>query len=51
MSGLSILGGNNECGVPLRPRAGAPVVRIRSYSLLGGNNIWRLPPEAMSLPP
>jgi hypothetical protein len=29
---------------------GAPVIRIRSYSLLGGNNIWRLPPEAMSLP-
>jgi hypothetical protein len=50
MSGFSSLGGNNERGVPLRPRAGAPVVHIRIYSLLGGDNIWRLPPEAMTLP-
>lgn len=50
VSGVSIMGGNVECGAPPRPRPGAPLVRIRSYSLMGGNTIWRLPPQARGLP-
>jgi hypothetical protein len=50
ISGFSIMGGNEERGSNPRPRTGAPVVRINSYSLMGGNTIWRLPPEARGLP-
>lgn len=51
ISGFSIMGGNEERGaVPRpRPRPGAPVVHINSYCLMGGNTIWRLPPEARGL--
>ena len=47
---VSILGGNGEEGPRPRPRPGAPLVRIRTYNLLGGSAIWRLPPEARGLP-
>jgi Domain of unknown function (DUF1707) len=46
ISGFSIMGGNSERGAGYEPRPGAPVVHIRSYNLMGGNTIWRLPPEA-----
>lgn len=49
ISGFSIMGGNEERGAVPRPRPGAPVVRINSYCLMGGNTIWRLPPEARGL--
>jgi hypothetical protein len=50
ISGFSIMGGNEERGPNPRPRPGAPLVRINSYCLMGGNTIWRLPPEARGLP-
>jgi hypothetical protein len=50
ISGFSIMGGNEERGSNPRPRPGAPLVRINSYCLMGGNSIWRLPPEARGLP-
>jgi len=46
ISGFSLLGGNQERGAASEPRPGAPVVHIRSFSFMGGNTIWRLPPEA-----
>ena len=46
ISGLSIMGGNDERGAVGRPRPGAPVVRVRTYNLMGGTTIWRLPPQA-----
>jgi hypothetical protein len=49
ISGLSIMGGNEERGPDPRPRPGAPVVHIKTFSLMGGNTIWRLPPQARGL--
>jgi DUF1707 SHOCT-like domain len=49
IGGISIMGGNQERGVISRPRPGAPVIRIRSYNIMGGLTIWRLPPEARGL--
>lgn len=47
--GVSILGGCDDHG-SARPRPGAPLIRIRMFNLLGGVNIYRLPPEARGLP-
>ena len=46
ISGFSLIGGNQERGAAYDPRPGAPVIHIRSFNLMGGNTIWRLPPEA-----
>lgn len=46
VGGVSIMGGTDERGAPARPRPGAPVIRLRTYSLMGGCTIWRLPAEA-----
>lgn len=46
VEGFSIMGGNNEFGLPQLPVPGAPTVRIRTYNLMGGCTIWRLPHEA-----
>jgi hypothetical protein len=50
ISGFAIMGGNEERGPNPRPRPGAPVVHIKTFSLMGGNTIWRLPPQARGLP-
>jgi hypothetical protein len=49
VGGFSIMGGTEERGPNSRPRPGAPLVRINSYCLMGGNTIWRLPPQARGL--
>jgi len=49
LSGFSLMGGDNEYGARRLPRPGAPVVRIRSYNLMGGSNIYRLPPQSRGL--
>ena len=49
ISGFAIMGGNEERGPDSRPRPGAPVVHIRTFSLMGGNTIWRLPPQTRGL--
>jgi len=49
ISGFSFMGGNEDHGVAHQARPGAPVIHIRSFNLMGGNTIWRLPQEARGL--
>ena len=51
LSGASLFGGDAERGSRHEPRAGATVIRIRCYALIGGYTVWRLPPELQDLPP
>ena len=50
VGGFSLMGGHEEVGRELRPRPGAPVVRIQVYNLMGGATIYRLPPQAQASP-
>lgn len=50
VSGFSLIGGSEERGSRRTPRRGAPRVRVLSFSLIGGSDIWRLPAEANELP-
>lgn len=49
LTGTAIMGGNDERGSPRPPRPGAPLIRIRSFALMGGADIWRVPAEAGGL--
>jgi len=49
LSGPAIMGGNDERGSTRRPRPGAPLVRVRSFALMGGTDVWRLPVEGRGL--
>ena len=44
--GFSLMGGHEEVGTERPPRPGAPLIRIRVYTLMGGASIYRLPPQA-----
>jgi hypothetical protein len=46
VGGFSFMGGHEEVGSDRPPRPGAPVIRIRVWSLMGGASIYRLPPQA-----
>ena len=46
VGGFSLMGGHEEVGRVLRPRPGAPVIRLRIYTLMGGASVYRLPPQA-----
>jgi hypothetical protein len=46
VGGFSVMGGHEEVGSERPPRPGAPVIRIRVWSLMGGASIYRLPPQA-----
>jgi hypothetical protein len=48
VGGFSLMGGNTEIGNE-RLRAGAPVIRLRAYNLMGGATIYRLPLQAHGL--
>jgi DUF1707 SHOCT-like domain len=50
VSGGALFGGNDVHGSARRARPGAPLVRVRAYSILGGCDVYRLPPEAAALP-
>ena len=50
LSGLSVFGGDAERGSRREPPPDAPVLKIRSYALVGGYTVWRLPPELHGLP-
>src|SRR6266849_2985910 len=39
VSGFSLMGGDTEYGAPRPPRPGAPLVRIRSYNLMGQQHL------------
>jgi hypothetical protein len=47
--GFSLMGGHEEIGSERPPRAGAPLIRIRVYALMGGASIYRLPSQARGL--
>jgi hypothetical protein len=49
LSGPAIMGGNEERGSSTLPRAGAPVIQIRSFAIMGGLTVWRLPAQARGL--
>jgi hypothetical protein len=49
LSGGAILGGNDERGSPRRPRPGAPLIRVRSFAVMGGVDVWRVPAESRGL--
>jgi Domain of unknown function (DUF1707)/Cell wall-active antibiotics response 4TMS YvqF len=46
VGGFSFMGGHEEIGSERPPRPGAPLIRIRVYSFMGGASIYRLPPQA-----
>ncbi|MFC4061442.1 DUF1707 domain-containing protein [Planomonospora corallina] len=45
VSGFSLMGGHEERGSRRTPRQGAPLVRIRVFTLMGGVDVWRVPAE------
>ena len=49
LSGPVIIGGNDERGSGRPARPGAPLIRIRSFGLLGGADVWRLPAESRGM--
>ena len=49
VGGFSLMGGHEEVGSERPPRPGAPLIRIRTYSLMGGATIYRVPPRARGL--
>ena len=49
VTGFSLMGGRSERGSTRSPRPGAPRVRVRSFNLMGGTDIYRLPDETREL--
>jgi hypothetical protein len=49
VGGFSLMGGNTEVGSERLPRPGAPVIRLRTWNLMGGATIFRVPPQARGL--
>ena len=49
VGGISLMGGNTEVGSERPPRPGAPLIRLRTYNLMGGATIFRVPPQARGL--
>ena len=49
VGGFSLMGGNTEIGTERPPRPGAPVIRLRTWNLMGGATIFRVPPQARGL--
>lgn len=49
ISGVALLGGVEQQGSMRNPRPGAPVIRVRGFALLGGANVYRLPPETRGM--
>lgn len=50
MSGFTLMGGDKERGSSRVPARDAPVIKVRSYGLIGGYTVWRLPAELQDLP-
>jgi hypothetical protein len=49
VGGFSLMGGNSEYGAERLPRPGAPVIRLRTWNLMGGATIYRVPSQARGL--
>lgn len=43
VSGFSLMGGTDEHGRDVPPRAGTPLIRLRVFSLMGGTDIYHVP--------
>jgi Domain of unknown function (DUF1707)/Cell wall-active antibiotics response 4TMS YvqF len=43
LRGIGIFGGADEHGRDSPPHVGAPVLRVRAFSLFGGTDLWRVP--------
>lgn len=50
LSGFTLMGGDSERGSSRVPASDAAVVKVRTYGLIGGYTVWRLPPELQELP-
>jgi hypothetical protein len=46
LTGINIMGGNQQIGRQRPPRPGAPTIQIRAFNLMGGISVYHLPPEA-----
>jgi hypothetical protein len=42
-NGFGLFGGADEHGGDLPPRPGAPLLRVRAFSMFGGTDVWRVP--------
>jgi hypothetical protein len=50
LGGIAIFGHNGEGGVDPPPRPGTPLVSVRAFTLFGGFNVWRVPPDVRGGP-
>jgi hypothetical protein len=50
LTGFTLFGGDAERGSTAAPAPGAPVVKVRAYSFIGGYTVWRLPSQLQGLP-
>jgi hypothetical protein len=48
LGGFAVMGGNDLRVSGPRPRPGAPVVRVRAYSVMGGTDVKTKPAERAS---
>jgi len=49
VGGFSLMGEHTEIGADRPPRPGAPVVRLRTWNLMGHATVYRVPPQARGL--
>lgn len=49
-AGFTLMGGDHERGSSRTAPPGAPVIKVRTYGLIGGYTVWRLPPELQNMP-
>ncbi len=49
VGGFSLMGEHTEIGADRPPRPGAPVVRLRTWYLMGQTTVYRVPPQARGL--
>ena len=43
LGGLTIMGGTDEHGHDAPPRPGTPLIRLRTFTLMGGTDVWHVP--------
>lgn len=46
-NGFGLFGGASEHGGDVPPRPGAPLLRVRAFSMFGGTDVWRVSRGAM----
>ena len=43
VGGLTIMGGTDEHGHDAPPKPGTPLIRLRTFTLMGGTDVWHVP--------